>query len=418
MRPKWIVFLSLLACFSSPAFPQAPNAFVVRDVRLFDGRRVAEHRSVLVMNGRISKISGPKLNVAGAEVIDGRGRTLLPGLIDAHVHVGNEEALRQALVFGVTTVLDMFTTQERLKMMKRVEAEDPPDLADVRTAGIGAAAPHGHPTQMGGPPFPTISSPQEAQAFVDQRIAEGSDFIKLIYDDLSAMGPPVPMLGLPTISALVVAAHRRHKVVVIHVMAEQRAREAIAAHVDGLAHMFVGKSASPDFGRFAAQHHVFVIPTLVTLYSACGIGDGKALLADPHLAPYVRPNFARGLSMAWPANPDACRGTDEGMHQLITEHVPILAGTDAAIPGTTYGASLHGELELLVKEGMTPVEALAAATSVPAHYFHLDDRGRIRAGARADLLLVEGDPTRDILATRNIVAVWKRGIPVSREKNP
>lgn len=94
---------------------------------------------------------------------------------------------------------------------------------------------------------------------------------------------------------------------------------------------------------------------------------------------------------------------------MVQAGAPVLAGTDAPASGTTYGASLHGELALLVKAGQAPLQTLAAAASAPARAFHLDDRGRIRPGLRADLVLVEGDPTQDILATRNIVAIWKRG---------
>jgi len=99
---------------------------------------------------------------------------------------------------------------------------------------------------------------------------------------------------------------------------------------------------------------------------------------------------------------------------LRAEGVPILAGTDAPNPGTAHGASMHREMELLVKAGLTPAEALAAATSRPARTFGLTDRGRIAAGLRADLLLVKGDPTQDITATRDIVAVWKTGAPLDR----
>ena len=95
-------------------------------------------------------------------------------------------------------------------------------------------------------------------------------------------------------------------------------------------------------------------------------------------------------------------------------HVPILAGTDADNPTTSHGASIHRELELLVHSGLTPQEALAAATSVPASAFHLEDRGVIAPGKRADLLLVKGDPTRDIRATRDIVSVWKLGVENDR----
>ena|SRR5947209_2265796 len=170
----------------------------------------------------------------------------------------------------------------------------------------------------------------------------------------------------------------------------------------------------------AAEHHVFVIPTLMILYGLCGKPQGPALLDDPHLEPYI--SAEQRQSPMRPADPDRnhlCKATSEAMHQLIQAQVPLLAGTDtapitAAFGLLAYGATLHGELKLLVDEGMTPVQALAAATSVPARIFHFTDRGLIRPGMRADLVLVDGDPTQDILATRNIVAVWKRGIRVQR----
>jgi imidazolonepropionase-like amidohydrolase len=94
--------------------------------------------------------------------------------------------------------------------------------------------------------------------------------------------------------------------------------------------------------------------------------------------------------------------------------VTILAGTDGPLPPTEPGKSLHRELELLVEAGLTPLQALAAATSAPARAFGLPDRGRIAPGLRADLVLVDGDPTVDITATRRIVAVWKRGVALER----
>lgn len=102
------------------------------------------------------------------------------------------------------------------------------------------------------------------------------------------------------------------------------------------------------------------------------------------------------------------------MRQLKAAKVPILAGSDAPNPGTLHGATIHHEMELLVRAGMTPLEALAAATSVPAARFKLSDRGSIAEGKRADLLLVNGDPTTDIRATRRIARIWKQGVPVDR----
>jgi hypothetical protein len=104
------------------------------------------------------------------------------------------------------------------------------------------------------------------------------------------------------------------------------------------------------------------------------------------------------------------------VRQLKAANVPILAGTDAANPGTAHGISLHGELELLVQAGLTPLEALRAATSAPAKAFGLSDRGRIAPGMRADLLLVEGNPSQDIRMTRRIVGVWKAGTALDRNR--
>jgi imidazolonepropionase-like amidohydrolase len=92
----------------------------------------------------------------------------------------------------------------------------------------------------------------------------------------------------------------------------------------------------------------------------------------------------------------------------------LLAGTDAGTPGIAHGASLHQELTNLVDAGLHPVEALHAATAATARRFSLTDRGRIAPGLCADLLLVDGDPTTDITATRAIAGVWRRGFAVAR----
>jgi len=206
---------------------------------------------------------------------------------------------------------------------------------------------------------------------------------------------------------------------VVHIGSVEGARDAIEAGADGLAHLFHGPSSPSDFGQFVAQHHAFVIPTLSVGQSVCGPDSaGKKLISDDKLSPFLSHENISRLKETFPsANSGmvSCKGGIKAMKQLEEAGVPILAGTDAPNPGTTYGASLHGELAMYVEAGLTPTEALISATSAPAAAFHVPDRGRIAPGLRADLLLVNGNPDQDILATRNIVAVYKHGVEADRE---
>src|SRR5262249_13820441 len=153
---------------------------------------------------------------AGATIVDGTGKTLLPGLIDAHTHAWGD-ALERALAFGVTTELDMFTDTEFAARMRREQAEgDASARADLFSAGTLATAPGGHGTEFGFR-IPTLTGPAEAAAFVDARVAEGSDYIKIVKDDGSSYGLTFPTLDAPTIAALAAAAHARGKLAVAHI---------------------------------------------------------------------------------------------------------------------------------------------------------------------------------------------------------
>jgi imidazolonepropionase-like amidohydrolase len=409
----------LLITFSTTLLPaqSGGDIYVIRNVRVFDGETVAERQTVVISEGTIAAVGSTVVVPAGAQEIAGEGRTLLPGLIDAHVHLplfGAAGALQQNLAFGVTTAVVMGTNQQGMSQVKQIEAADSFDVASILTAGPVATAPGGHPTQMEGGArpgsIPTLSGPGEADAFVAARVAEGSDFIKIIYDDIASYGKKLPMLDEATVAALVTAAHARERIAVAHIGTEDQARGAIAAGVDGLAHLFEGTTVTPDFGQFAAKHGVFVIPTLSTLSAGCGKPDGPSLLEDADVMKHVKPQFRGLLEMASPPAKLACDALPQTIRQLVAAGVPVLAGTDTPYPGLTYGASLHRELERLVNAGLTPTAALVAATSAIAKAFRMNDRGRIQAGMRADLLLVDSDPSKDIRATRNIVAIWKRGV--------
>jgi imidazolonepropionase-like amidohydrolase len=384
-------------------------------VRVFDGEQILPDRDVVVSGGVITDVT----EAAGSPAdLDGRGRTLLPGFFDAHVHLDPhpDTALRHLVESGITTALDMFSGGESLTRTVAIRQSDPPDLADVRTAGSGATAPGSMLEKLTGHPLPTVADAHAAHAWVQARIQEGADYIKIIYDEREG-GP----LTVTTLTALIEAAHDHGVLAVAHTMTEHHARTAVAAGIDGLAHLFIGADATADFGRFAADHDVFVIPTLIVLRGFCGYRPHEDLLTDPRLARHMHlPPMP--IRPADPSRHHLYTAATKALRELTAAGVAVLAGTDTSLPTATlgvfgYGATLHAELELLVKGGLSPTQTLIAATSAPARAFRIPDRGFIRPGMRADLLLVDGDPTNEIRDTRNIVAVWKRGARIHPHTN-
>jgi len=405
-------------------FSQKKNfpVIAIKDVRVFDGEKVIPQATVIIASGRIKAVGQNISLPAEAEIIDGRGKTLLPGLIDAHVHVVTPQALEKALIFGVTAVVDMFMDVNLMKDIKKRQAEGKAqNMAYLVSAGILATAPGGHGTQYG-VNIPTLTRPEEAASFVEARISEGSDFIKIIYDSGEAYFQPRPTLDLATIAALIQEAHRRHKKVVVHAATLQNCLDVLKLGADGLAHIYFNDAFDPDFGRVVAAHRAFVIPTLAVLESLSGLHEATILLDDPHLSPYLLADDIRSLQSRIPVTiplevkQRLSETRKKVIGQLRESKVPLLAGTDAPNPGTAYGVSLHHELELLVWAGLSPLEAMKAATSLPAEKFGLKDRGIIRPGAMADLVLVDGNPLEDIKATRRIISIWKEGRAVDREK--
>jgi imidazolonepropionase-like amidohydrolase len=387
----------------------------ITNVRIFDGTRVIPKGTVVFQGDRIAAVGAQVFPPKGANVVDGTGMTILPGFIDGHTHTWGE-ALERALVFGVTTELDMFTDPSFARQMREEQAKSgAPDRADLFSAGYLATAPGGHGTEYG-MTVPTLTKPEEAQAWVDARVAEGSDYIKIILEDGSPYGRKIPTLDRPTLAAVVQAAHKDAKLAVVHVSTEDAAKEAIEAGADGLVHIFADRAPEPGFAALLQKHKAFVTPTLTVVESTTGTASGKALPDDPRLAPYLREDEVGNLRRPFPSHKLDFQNALAAVRQLARAGVPILAGTDAPNPGTAHGASIHRELELLVSAGLTPTQALAAATSTPARIFGLQDRGRIAPGLRSDLVLVKGDPTVDITATRDIERIWKLGHETGRPR--
>lgn len=406
----------LFACsLASTVSAAATAGWLIQDVRVFDGERMQAPRHVLIADGKIVDANFHGTVPNDTQLISGKGRTLLPGLIDAHVHA--YQHLDLPLLFGVTTQIDMFTSVALMQgISKKMQHGENSGAADLFSAGTLATAPGGHGTEYG-ISIPTLSTPQEAQAFVDARIAEGSHFIKIVMEQ-GREGHRVNSLDLATVTALIQAAHLRGKLAVVHISTLESARQALAAGADGLVHLFTGKTISDadlrSFVELATQHKAFVIPTFSVLESIAGVKP-LDLMEDTQITRLLHKEQLASLQTGYSSTDksELLTAPKASVAALYRAHVTILAGTDAGNAGTQYGASLHHEMAALVQAGMSPTAALAAATSAPAKAFQLADRGRIANGLKADLLLVEGDPSRDIAATKNIVEIWKDGSRVS-----
>ncbi|MET8871276.1 amidohydrolase family protein [Nocardia sp. NPDC004604] len=382
----------------------------ITGVRVFDGQRLTEHTAVRIAGGLIEAVGGLELLRAGDQHLEGHGGTLLPGLIDAHIHL-LPGAPRQALSFGVTTVLDMFSKPDSVR--RAVAQGAGPDAAEVRSSSIGATAPGGHPTMMYAP-FPYVTGPRDAEAFVADRLAEGAHHLKVLYDDGAGGGPmPMPSLDIPTVAALVDAAHRAALIVVAHVTTARAAVDLLPTGVDVLAHVPFDRLTDAHVGAIS-DAGVAVIATLAVADGFPGDGEGMPLLAEPELVRRLGPAWSGVIqrqAQRWlpPQLPDFAAPADN-VGLLHDAGVPVLAGTDAPNPGTVHGAGVHRELQRLVAAGLAPDQALAAATARTADVFGLADRGRIRPGLRADLVLVDGRPDRRITDTHRVAAVWKHGV--------
>lgn len=398
--------------------------FTISDVRVFSGDgQILESANVRVAEGQIAAVGDSTVVRPGDVTVDGNGATLLPGLVDAHVHL-LPGCTQLAATFGVTTVLDMFSKPavidpERAAVAAAVRGEGPA-RADLRTSSIGATAPGGHPT-IAYSPFPYVTGPQDAESFVQNRLDEGATHLKLIYDDGSGAMLHLSALDVPTITALVAAAHSHDLPVVAHVSTASGAVTVARCGVDVLAHVPFERMSDTQITD-VARAGVGVIATLSIIDGFPGPDGVMPLLSQPLLAQRLPPRWRRVLqrqATRWmpPDPPDgaAQRYNALALHQAGLQ---VLAGTDVPNPGLAFGASLHRELQHLVHAGFTPTDALRAATSLPAQTFGLTDRGMIQPGARADLILVHGNPTVDITATQDLRAVWVLGRLVDASAYP
>ena len=306
----------------------------------------------------------------------------------------------------------------------------------MRSSGFAITPPGGHPEELfpadfrpgggpGGPggrrprvdPIvrPHVTTAAEAVEVVPRLVAGGSDYIKFIVDDGTVEGHPgLPVLDEATLRAGITEAKRLGMLTIAHALTADATRACLQAGIDGMAHLFLDGPPSEEIVDLFTTTGAFVVVCVVLDASMMGI-TGADLADDPRVAARLDPAWDLTLRASFGRYPQG--RLDDVLASVLALHsagVDILVGTDASQPlpflgGLAHGASVHRELQYLVQAGLTPVAALQAATATPARRFRLTDRGRIAPGLRADLLLVDGDPTTRITDSLNIRAVWRRG---------
>ena len=441
MRSPVILCLLALGSFTlSPAAESAPTV-VVRGGRLFDGTgSPARSVGAIVLDGdRIRRILPPGASLPrGATVIDATDCTVLPGLFDLHVHIAvpggpfsiglvttPEENLASHLYSGVTNVLDLHGDESKVFAL-RTASRTSPTMARLYVAGGAFTVPHGHATQFG-VPANEVASTADVDTHFATLLVKQPDAIKAILEHggwggLSAM----PTLSDSLFRSIADHARSAHLPLFSHVWTLDEAKTATRGGARALAHgVFIGKVDADLISEMKARH-VAYIPTLsVVLASRRAINRQPpyaTALAREALNPdlYAALNdsaagSALALSPMARLGPDVEASALANLKTMAEAGIEIGAGTDAGNPFVPHGPALLYELGLYVEAGLTPLQALRAATLASARILGVEDRlGTIEPGKVADLVIVRGDPTASITDLWNVKTVIKGGVIVDR----
>ncbi|MEG0184123.1 MAG: amidohydrolase family protein [Stenotrophomonas sp.] len=439
MRPTRLWALLLAAV----ALPAAAEPILFENARVFDGQRDRGITPVLIDGARIVHIGTPLPAAAtGARRVDYTGKTLLPALVSDHAHVGNTQGLehgdrfytrdnvvrdlRQFQRYGITTVTALGMNGVGFFALRTEVNADPRLGAQLYGAGGGIGAPDGAPPadSMGlrHDPVARPRTAEQARAAVATQHADGVDLIKLWVDDL---GGKRPMMTPEVYRAAIAEAHARGLTVAAHIHDLDQARDLVDARVDILAHGIRDRAVDPMLARKMRDQGTWYIPTVAIDEANYWYAEHPQALQQPFLRQALhRDVLARWSQSEWqraqlagsgiPAARAAVATNLDNVRRLHAAGVKLGFGTDAgAMPHRVIGVAEHRELQLLVQAGLSPAQALQVATSQAADLLGLADRGRIAAGKRADLLVLDGDPLTDIANTQRIGAVWQAGQEVA-----
>jgi imidazolonepropionase-like amidohydrolase len=415
---------------------QGGTVVAIRNVTLIDGTgRGAMPGSTVVIEGKRIKEAGPHAQVpAGARTIDGTGKFLIPGLIDAHIHLrggrgpaaasaeaGERDgirALHSYLYAGVTTVFDAGNRSEYIMGLRARERSGAIVSPRILATGGTVASPNGH-----GGPYNIEAWPGDRK-LLDDHLATQPDLAKIGQDEHGwGTRPQINQLPEELLEKIIRHYHSKGVRIIIHVSNERNAIEAVYAGADTLAHPIIQAPMSDQYVKMMSVKHVPTVSTLTIGENYSRVADHPEFLDQPlyretleaserqrlkteESAKQKENRWAAWMKVMTPVAQDNMRRLNEVGKDIVA------AGTDQS-----SGPALHRELELLVSGGISPADAIVIATRNAARALgKLDDLGTVEAGKLADVVLLKGDPTKDINNAKLVELVVKDGQIIDRSR--
>jgi imidazolonepropionase-like amidohydrolase len=384
--------------------PQA-TATVYEGARLIDGNGGApvDNAAFVVEGGRFTQVGrvGQLKAPAGAARVSLAGKTVIPALIDSHVHAADSrdaliDQLRGKAYWGVSAVMSMGTDPGDLAFTIRNETI--PGAARLKTAGRGITSPEPGRTTV---PY-WITTEAEARKAVQELAARKVDIIKIWVDDRDKK---YKKLGPELYGPVIDEAHKQGLRVNAHIFTLEDAKGLLKAGIDAFAHSVRDTDVDDEFLKLTkARPSLVVNPNLPDR----GVATDMSWLRDT--VPAGELKKLQDASTDRPAAQQSFGIQARNLKKLTDAGVKIVLGTDGFIVW-----SQHVELADMVASGMTPAQVIVAATKSAAEFLRLNDAGTVQANKRADFVVLDANPLDDITNTRKISAVYLAGAAVDRD---